>query len=53
MMSSDVTLAGDETVVGSVDPTESGDRYVVADISTDDAWLSMRADDAPTLPSMR
>ncbi|WP_394740852.1 DUF7556 family protein [Natronococcus roseus] len=53
MMSSDLTLAGDETVVGAVDPTESGDRYVVADISVDDAWLSMRADDAPTLPSMR
>ncbi|MDG5758390.1 hypothetical protein QA600_03450 [Natronococcus sp. A-GB1] len=53
MMSSDLTLAGDETVVGAVDPTEFGDRYVIADISVDDAWLSMRADDAPTLPSMR
>lgn len=53
MMSSDVTVGTDDTVVGSIDPTESGDRYIIADISADGAWVSMRADEAPTLPSMR
>ncbi|ELY64294.1 MULTISPECIES: DUF7556 family protein [Natronococcus] len=52
-MPSDVTVGADGTVVGSIDPTESADRYIIADISVDGAWLSMRADEAPTLPSMR
>ncbi|AGB39706.1 DUF7556 family protein [Natronococcus occultus] len=53
MMSSDVTVGADETVVGAIDPAESADRYIIADIAVDGAWLSMRADEAPTLPSMR
>lgn len=47
------THTADETVVGSIDPASVGDEYVIADISADDAWLSMSADDAPTLPAWR
>ena len=42
-----------ETVVGSIDPDDGGDEYVIADISADGAWLSMQADDAPALPAWR
>lgn len=42
-----------DTVVASIDPDTAGDEYVIADISTDDAWLSMAADSAPTLTSWR
>lgn len=47
------TMSADDSVVGSIDSTESSDEYVIADISADGAWLSMEADDAPTLPGMR
>lgn len=45
----------DETVVGSIDAAGSSDHdeYVIADISADGAWLSMCAEDAPTLPAWR
>ncbi|SDR28371.1 DUF7556 family protein [Natronobacterium texcoconense] len=46
------TTSGD-TVVGSIDTADSSEEYVIADISADDAWLSMQADDAPTLPAWR
>ena len=39
----------DDTVVGSLDADGRREEYVIADISADGAWLSMRADDAPTL----
>ncbi|EMA34715.1 hypothetical protein SAMN05444422_106120 [Halobiforma haloterrestris] len=42
-----------DTVVGSIDTTDSSDEYVIADISADGAWLSMEADAAPTLPAWR
>ncbi|NUC74148.1 hypothetical protein HTZ84_17880 [Haloterrigena sp. SYSU A558-1] len=42
-------MTSDDTVVGSIDSTESSTEYVIADISADGAWLSMQADDAPTL----
>lgn len=45
--------APDETIVASIDPDVSGDEYVIADISTDDAWLSMEAEDAPALSAWR
>ncbi|WP_247731783.1 DUF7556 family protein [Halovivax limisalsi] len=45
--------ASTETVVASIDSDTGGDEYVIADISTDDAWLSMAADAAPTLDSWR
>ncbi|MFC4436165.1 MULTISPECIES: DUF7556 family protein [Natrialbaceae] len=47
------TVSSEDTVVGSIDATESSDEFIIADIAVDDAWLSMRADDAPTLPAMR
>lgn len=43
----------DATVVGSIDSTDSSTDYVIADISADGAWLSMRAEDAPTLSAWR
>ena len=45
--------ADESTVVGSVDPAGTGDAYVIADISTDDAWLSMGAEAAPSLTAWR
>lgn len=53
MVSNDSTVPATETIVSSIDSTESSDEYVIADISVDDAWLSMQADDAPTLVAMR
>ncbi len=47
------TMSAEESVVASIDSTEASDEYVIADISADGAWLSMAADDAPTLPAMR
>ncbi|WP_435348443.1 DUF7556 family protein [Haloarchaeobius sp. HRN-SO-5] len=40
-------------VVASVDGEGTSQDYVIADITEDGAWLSMRADDAPDLPSWR
>jgi hypothetical protein len=40
-------------VVSSVDGEGSRQEYVIADITADDAWLAMRADDAPDLPNWR
>lgn len=45
--------SADETIVGSIDSAGADDEYVIADISADGAWLSMRAEDAPTLPAWR
>ena len=44
-----------DTIVGSIDSSNSshGDEYVIADISADEAWLSMEADAAPTLRAWR
>ena len=49
MVSSSDGSATDDTVLGSIDSDGRREEYVIADISADDAWLSMRADDAPTL----
>ncbi|WP_435359899.1 DUF7556 family protein [Haloarchaeobius sp. DFWS5] len=43
----------DHDVVASVDDGGSAKEYVIADITADGAWLSMRAEDAPNLPSWR
>jgi len=51
--SSGHTRNGAETIVGSIDPDDGGDEYVIADISADGAWLSMAAEEAPTLVSWR
>jgi hypothetical protein len=45
--------ADDHEVVSAVDGDGQAREYVIADISEDGAWLSMDADDAPTLPSWR
>ncbi|MFC6719638.1 hypothetical protein ACFQGT_13385 [Natrialbaceae archaeon GCM10025810] len=44
---------GADTIVGSLDSAGPSDEYVIADISADGAWLSMRADDAMTLTDWR
>ena len=44
---------GDNEVIASVDGDGSRQEFVLADISEDEAWLSMNADDAPTLPAWR
>jgi hypothetical protein len=43
----------DYEVVASVDGDSEAREYVIADISTDSAWLAMDAEDAPTLPAWR
>lgn len=43
--------AGD--VVGSLDDAGTDREYVIADITAEDAWLSMDAEDAPILPAWR
>jgi len=53
MVANPHTMSAEETIVGSIDSSESSDEYVIADISADGAWLSMEADDAPVLPAMR
>ena len=53
MAASPNAMMSDDTVVGSIDSTTASDEYVIADISADGAWLSMQAEDAPTLPAWR
>jgi hypothetical protein len=45
--------APDVEVMASVDPAPSGPRLVIADVTRDDAWLSVGQGDAPTLPDWR
>jgi len=45
--------ANDGEVMSTVDGDGARQEYVIADISEDDAWLSMCVDDAPTLPAWR
>ena len=47
-----VAVSGD-TIVSAIDSDGRRDEYVIADISVDGAWLSMHAEDAPTLPAWR
>lgn len=44
---------GDDEVIASVDGEGPRREFVLADISEDGAWLSMDAEDAPTLPAWR
>jgi hypothetical protein len=46
-------LRDDSEVVGAVDGDGTDQEYVIADISEDEAWLSMEVDDAPALPAWR
>ena len=40
-------------VMASVDSTSHSEELVIADITRDDAWLSLRASDAPSLDDWR
>ena len=44
-----VTDASDTEVMASVDPAPAQPEFVIADISRDEAWLSMPASEAPSL----
>jgi len=39
----------DAEVMASIDGSASSPSYIIADISCDDAWLSVQATDAPVL----
>lgn len=43
----------DSEIVGSLDGGGREREYVIADITEDGAWLSVRAGDAPDLDEMR
>jgi len=40
-------------VVAALDAADGTESYVIADISDDEAWVSIRATDAPTLRAWR
>lgn len=40
-------------VVGSLDEADDRPEYVIADISTEEAWVAIDADAAPGLDEMR
>jgi hypothetical protein len=48
-----VAGSGSSEVMASVDSTPQGDEFIIADIGRDDAWVSMSASVAPTLPDWR
>jgi hypothetical protein len=41
--------ASSAEVMASVDSSPSGSEFIIADISRDEAWVSMRVEDAPSL----
>ncbi|WP_266079209.1 DUF7556 family protein [Haladaptatus caseinilyticus] len=45
-----VSVADDTEVMASVDDDGQTERLVIADISREDAWISMRVTDAASLP---
>ncbi|WP_435155809.1 DUF7556 family protein [Haladaptatus sp. DFWS20] len=48
-----VSVADDTEVMASVDDDGNTERLVIADISREDAWISMRVTDATSLPDWR
>jgi hypothetical protein len=44
-----VTGASDAEVMASVDASSSRPSYVIADVTRDEAWLSVSQTDAPVL----
>lgn len=42
-----------DEVVATVDREGSEESFVLADLTRDDAWISMEASEAPVLPSWR
>lgn len=47
-----LSVSGD-TIIGSIDQGDHRDEFVIADISTDGAWISMDATHAPSLTAWR
>jgi hypothetical protein len=45
--------SGDEAVMASIDHTAETSVFVIADVSTDDAWLSVPNSQARSLPDCR
>ena len=43
----------DHEIVGSIDGAEERPEYVIADISTEEAWVAIDAEEAPGLDEMR
>lgn len=43
----------DGEVIGSLDGADGRPEYVIADISTEEAWVAIDADEAPELEEMR
>ncbi len=52
-MATTTTDTSNAEVLASVDSTPSRPEFIIADISCDDAWLSVRADEAPDLTDWR
>ncbi|WP_264782429.1 hypothetical protein [Haladaptatus sp. T7] len=48
-----VSLANDSEVMASVDDDGETERFVIADVSRDDAWICMRVSDTAALPNWR
>lgn len=44
-----VADGSDAEVMASIDGSAGSSSYIIADISRDDAWLSVRQSDAPVL----
>lgn len=45
--------ADDDSIVSTVDGEGPESEYVIADITADEAWIAMDAEDAPELTSWR
>jgi len=43
----------DREVIGSLDDADDRESYVIADIATEEAWVSIDAAEAPDLEDMR
>jgi len=55
-MSVDATVPSDGSnaeVMASVESSPAHATFIIADITTDEAWLSMGVDDAPALDDWR
>ncbi|SIR54213.1 hypothetical protein SAMN05421858_2728 [Haladaptatus litoreus] len=48
-----VSVADDSEVMASVDDDGNTKRLVIADISCEDAWISMRVEGTTSLPDWR
>jgi hypothetical protein len=53
MEGTDSDEGGDDEVVAALDDADDDESFVIADITVEDAWLSVTASDAPTLRAWR